>query len=112
MNLDWTYEEFSAFAMLYAASIDAEIDPEEEALIRQRLDERSYRRVRAVYEECSDSECINTILGYQKKFMADEAGRERLLSDLREVFEADHRYTAVEREIMHLFKRLLESDDH
>jgi len=112
MNLDWTYEEFSAFAMLYAASVDAEIDPEEEALIQQRLDDRSYRRVRAVYEECSDSECINTILDYQKKFMTDEAGRDRLLSDMREVFEADHRYTVVEREIMHLFKRLLESEDH
>ena len=108
MNHDWTYEEFSAFAMLYAATIDAAIDPEEEALIRKRLDERSYQRIKAIFEECADSECINTILGYQKKFMQDEAGRERLLNDFKEVFEADHRYTAMEQEMMHLFKRMLE----
>lgn len=107
MNLDWTYEEFSAFAMLYAASIDAEIDPEEEALIQQRLDERSYQSIKAVFEECSDAECINTILDYQKKFMQDEAGRNKLLNDFKKVFEADHRYTAIEREMMHLFKRML-----
>jgi hypothetical protein len=107
MNLDWTYEEFSAFAMLYAASIDSTIDPEEEALIQKRLDDRSYQRIKAVFESCSDAECINTILDYQKKFMTDEAGRERLLGDFKEVFDADHRYTAIEREMMHLFKRML-----
>lgn len=107
MNLDWTYEEFSAFAMLYAATIDAEIDPQEEALIRKRLDDKSYQRIKAVFEECSDSECINTIMDYQKKFMADEAGRNRLFSDFKEVFEADHRYSAIEREMMRLFKRML-----
>lgn len=107
MNLEWTYEEFSAFAMLYAASIDAAIDAEEEALIQKRLDERSYQRIKAVFEECSDAECINTIMDYQKKFMTDEAGRGRLLNDFRKVFEADQRYSAIEREMMRLFKRML-----
>ncbi len=107
MKLEWTYEEFSAFAMLYAAAIDSEIDPEEEALIRQRLDEDSYTRIKALFEEYSDADCIDIILGYQQKYMADEAGRERLLQDFRAVFEADHRYSVMEREMMRLFKRMI-----
>lgn len=107
MKLEWTYEEFSAFAMLYAAAIDSEIDPKEEALIRQRLDEDRYTRIKAVFEECSDADCIDTILNYQQKFMADEAGRQRLLQDFRAVFEADQRYSVMEQEMMRLFKRMI-----
>ncbi|MBV6652933.1 MAG: TerB family tellurite resistance protein [Mameliella sp.] len=107
MNLDWTYDEFSAFAMFYAASIDGEVDPEEEALIKQRLDADCYLKIKAEFEKCSDAQVINTIMDYQPKYMSDEAGVNRLLGDLKGIFEADHRYTAVEREIMRLFKRLL-----
>jgi len=104
---NWTYEEFSTFAMLYAANIDAHLDQKEEALIQQRLGEKQYKAVKSVFEQCSDSECIDTILAYHEQFMADEGSRQRLLDDFREVFTADHRYSPIEREMMHIFKKLL-----
>jgi len=104
---NWSYNEFSTFAMLYAATIDSHIDKEEEDLIRQRLDEAGYQKIKAVFEQCSDHECINTILSYHDQYMADEAGRQRLLDDFRSVFTADHRYSPMEQEMMHIFKQLL-----
>ncbi|NBC06597.1 MAG: hypothetical protein GVY26_05325 [Bacteroidetes bacterium] len=104
---NWSYEEFSAFAMLYAATIDSHIAPEEEALIKQRLGEADYERVKSVFEQCSDHECIETILSYHDKYMSDEAGRQRILDDFRQVFTADHRYSPMEQEMMHIFKQLL-----
>lgn len=104
---DWTYNEFSTFAMLYAANIDAHLDQQEEALIRQRLEESKYEAVKSVFEQCSDSECIDTILACHERFMVDEASRQRLLDDFRKVFTADDRYSPVEREMMNIFKKLL-----
>lgn len=104
---NWSYDEFSTFAMLYAATIDSDIDPQEEQLIKQRLGETDYQRVKSVFEQCSDHECIETILSYHDKFMPDEAGRQRLLDDFRQVFAADQRYSPIEREMMHIFKQLL-----
>lgn len=104
---DWSYEEVSTFAMLYAASVDAEISEEEEHLIRSRIDAERYAAVRDVFDQCSDSECINQILRYHDKFFATEEGREKLLSDFRAVFEADQRYSAVEQELMKVFQRIL-----
>jgi len=104
---NWSYEEFSAFAMLYAATIDSHITPEEEALIKQRLGAADYERVKSIFEQCSDHECIETILSYHEQYIADEAGRQRLLEDFRKVFQADHRYSPMEQEMMHIFKQLL-----
>ena len=104
---DWSYEEFSTFAMLYAASIDAQITADEEALIQQRLPPPKYAAIKALFEQCSDAECINAILDYHRHYLADEPGRQQLLGDFRKVFEADHRYSPMEQEMMNIFKKLL-----
>ncbi len=99
---NWTYEEFSATPPLMPKSTRTK-----EALIQQRLGEHSYRRVKAVYEECSDLECINMILSCQEKFMTDKAGRQRMVSGFKQVFQAGHRYTAMEQERVRLLEPMI-----
>lgn len=107
MKRDWSYEEFSVFAMLYAATIDSAITEDEEAIIKQRVSEEDYWRIRAVFEQCSDADCIDVILDHRDKYMNDEAGRKRLLDDFRKVFVADDRYSPMEQAMMHVFEQLL-----
>ncbi len=107
MQTNWTYDEFSTFAMLYAASINADVEPEDEELIRQRVDEAAYQRIKAVFNQCSDIRCIDLLRAYHDKYMADEASRQRLLDDVRKLFEADEKYTNFERELIHMFKMVL-----
>lgn len=107
MQTDWTYEEFSTFAMLYAASVNTDVEPEDEVLIRQQADEATYHKVKAAFSECSDIKCIDILRSYHDKYMADEASRQRLLDDVRKLFEADDRYTAFERELVRMFRMVL-----
>lgn len=107
MQDNWTFEEFSTFAMLYAASIDAEIDPEDEQIIKNRVDEATYKKIKSYFDKCADIKCIDVLQSYHDKYMSDEASRQRLLDAVRLVFEADNKYSIFERELMHLFKRLL-----
>ncbi len=107
MQTDWTYEEFSTFALLYAASVNADAEPEDEALIRRRADEATYRKIKAAFDKCSDIRCIDILRAYHDKYMADEASRQRLLDDVRRLFEADEKYTNFERELVHMFKLVL-----
>ncbi len=107
MQDNWTFEEFSTFAMLYAASIDAELDPADEALIKKRVDEATYQKLKSYFDRCADIKCIDLLRSYHDKYMADEASRQRLLGAVREVFESDNKYSIFERELMHLFEKLL-----
>ncbi|MCB0572120.1 MAG: hypothetical protein KDC66_20280 [Phaeodactylibacter sp.] len=107
MQDNWTFEEFSTFAMLYAASVDAEMGVEEETLIKGRVDEATFGKVKAYFERCADIKCIDVLRSYHDKYMADEASRQRLLGAVREVFESDQKYSVFERELMRLFDRLL-----
>ena len=104
---DWTYEEFSTFAMLYAASINTDVESEDEALIRQRVDEDTFKKIKSVFGQCSDIKCIELLRAYHDRYMADEASRQRLLDDVRKLFEADEKFTNYERELVHMFKMVL-----
>ena len=107
MQTDWTYEEFSTFAMLYAASVNTDVDPEDEALIRQRIDEATFNKIKTAFDQCSDIKCIDILRSYHDKYMADEASRQRLIGDVRKLFEADEKYTNFERGLIHMFKMVL-----
>ena len=107
MHSNWTYDEFSTFAMLYAASVNADVEPEDLVLIRQRIDEQSYQKIKAIFEGCSDYKCIDILRSYHDQYMADEASRQRLLDDVRTLFQADEKYTNFERELVHMFKMIL-----
>ena len=107
MQTDWTYEEFSTFAMLYAASINTDVEPEDEALIRQRVDEDTFKKIKSVFGQCSDIKCIELLRAYHDRYMADEASRQRLLNDVKILFEADDRYTNFERELVRMFRMVL-----
>ena len=107
MQTDWTYEEFSTFAMLYAASVNTDVEPEDEAIIRRQADEATYQKMKAVFSECSDIKCIDILRTYHDKYMSDEASRQRLLDDVKKLFEADDRYTTFERELVRMFRMVL-----
>lgn len=107
MQDNWTYDEFSTFAMLYAASVNADVEPEDEELIRQRVDEATFRKIKAAFSQCSDIKCIEILRAYHDKYMSDEASRRRLLDDVRKLFEADEKYTNFERELVRMFKLVL-----
>ena len=107
METNWTYEEFSTFAMLYAASVNADVEPDDLNLIRQRVDENTFDKMKSVFDQCSDIKCIDILRAYHDRYMADEASRQRLLNDVKILFEADDRYTNFERELVRMFRMVL-----
>ncbi|MCB0594365.1 MAG: hypothetical protein H6557_06285 [Lewinellaceae bacterium] len=107
METNWTYEEFSTFAMLYAASVNADVEPDDLHLIRQRVDENTFDKMKSVFDQCSDIKCIDILRAYHDRYMADEASRQRLLNDVKILFEADDRYTNFERELVRMFRMVL-----
>jgi uncharacterized tellurite resistance protein B-like protein len=104
---NWSYEEFLAFTMLYAASADMNISEDEEAIIKKKISTEQYDKIKSCFDECNDTTIINTILSYHDQFFATDEQRKQLLKEMRSVFEADHQYSIMERNLMKLFKHLI-----
>lgn len=106
-NNEWTYEEFHAFAMLFAANADGHITADEEILITPTLSAGQYEQIKRVFQECSDAEALDVILSYKEKYCATAADKERILADMRLIYEAHNGFEQIERGIHHIFERML-----
>lgn len=104
---NWSYAEFHAFTLFYAANADGHITLEEIALIRPTLTEAQYNAVEAAFIRSSDSEALDHILSYRERYFSTPAERERLLADMQAVFKADRVFSAMERNLERVFQRMI-----
>ena len=107
MQNNWTYEEFHAFAMLFAANADGHITADEEELIVPTLPAERYADIKQQFQRCSDAEALDVILSYKEKYCATPADRERILTDMRLIYEAHGGFEQIERGVHHIFERML-----
>jgi hypothetical protein len=104
---DWTYAEFHAFVMFYAANADSRITAEEIDLIRPTLPVEEYDAVFKAFKSCSDMEALDHILTYRDRYFPNEAAKKQLLSDMEMIFKADNHFSAIERSVERIFGRMI-----
>jgi hypothetical protein len=104
---DWSYAEFHAFVMLYAANADSRITPEELDLIRPTLPTEQYEAVQKVFKSCSDMVALDHILTYRDRYFPDTTAKKQLLADMEAIFKADHDFSPIERSVEHIFGRMI-----
>jgi hypothetical protein len=104
---EYTRKEFLTFVMLYAGSVDINLSIEEEDLIRQKVGEEAFVRVKAQFDEMADSEVLDLIYSYKGKYCSSKEETDQALEMIREVFSADHRFSQMEKAVMEIFRMLM-----
>jgi len=104
---NWTYAEFHAFMMLYAANTDGHITLEEEALIAPTLTEAEYAKVKSIFMDCDDADALDILWSYKDQYCKSAEDKEKILADMKEIYKANAAFSQVEQEMHHLFTRLL-----
>lgn len=104
---NWTYAEFHAFTMLYAANADGHITIEEENLIRPELPEDAYNRIKTSFLSLDDSEALDIILAYCDKYCKTQADKDKILDDMRAICKADASFDHIERGVLKIFERMI-----
>lgn len=104
---NWTYSEFHAFTMLYAANADGRITQEEEKRIMPSLSSDEYSRIKSVFLSCDDTEALDIILLYAKKYCKTQADKDKVLADMLTIYKSDASFDQIERGVHHLFERML-----
>lgn len=107
MNNTWSYDEFHAFVMLYAANVDGHITQEETNLITPTLEPEAYKSVYGIFKQLDDSRALDVILSYREKYCATPADRQKILSDMVKIYEANSVFEQIERGVHSMFQRML-----
>jgi uncharacterized tellurite resistance protein B-like protein len=107
LSTTWSYPEFHAFVLFYAANADGRITPEETALIRANLTEEQFTNIETAFKSNADSTVLNHILTYRDRYFSTNAEREKLLADMQAIFNADANFSTMERNMQRIFQRII-----
>jgi hypothetical protein len=104
---NWTYAEFHAFVMLYAANTDGHLTREEEDLIIPTLTASEYIRIKSVFMACDDADALDIIFSYKDQYCRTKADKDKILADMLEIYNANAGLEQIERGVLHIFERIL-----
>jgi thiosulfate/3-mercaptopyruvate sulfurtransferase len=106
-HLDWTYDEFLAFLLIYVAHVDMEFAEEEKAFIRQTTSTEIFDKMLVRFEAVSDFQAYQTILEYKQTHFPDEQKKAELLDKIQLLFDADAEFNIMEKELLHFLEKMM-----
>jgi hypothetical protein len=106
-EIEWNYDEFVTFVLLYASHVDMDFSEEERAKITERLPSATFDKMYATFQDMSDYEALQNILSYKGLYYPTPERKKELLDKIKLVFFADGDYSVMERELLHFLDKLM-----
>jgi len=106
-NLNWNYEEFMAYLLLYASNADADISDEEISMIKKTITEDQYIAIRKTFDEANDFQRIQTILEHKGLYFPTEARAREMMDKMTRLFKVDGHFSVLEENSLRILKRLI-----
>ncbi len=103
----WSYNEFLAYLLLYAANADFNINDEERKLLLSGLNTYDYNNISKAFDKSNDYERLQVIESFRDSYYPDDHSKEKLLNDLKKIFLADEEYNSVERAVFMGLRKVL-----
>jgi hypothetical protein len=110
MKLDdsnWTYNEFLAFLMVYAAEMNMELSIEELEFIRSRTGIDSITAIKAKVNSVSDAEAIEIVEDYRTRYLETPEQKQKVRHDLEDLLKAQNSHNQLEKVVVHILERII-----
>lgn len=105
---NWTRTDFMAYLMLFAANSDLKVTEEEMELIEGSFDAGTIKSVQKEISSDNDIASIDKINAYIKANDCSQEDKERLLTDLLELYNADGKFSRMEQVAFKYIKKIIE----
>jgi hypothetical protein len=106
-SLNWSYNEFLAFLMVYGAEMNQRLTHDELDFIKTRTGIQDIDKIKEKVHGMSDVEGIELIDNYKCKYLSTEESKSKAKSDLDELLKTPGNHTQFEKVVVHLMERLL-----
>ena len=106
-ELKWSYDEFTAFLLIYVANVDMEFADEEKTMIRKYVGQDTFDRMVVVFDSMSDFKAYETIMSYKPLYYAAPEEKQKLVEKMQDLFHADAEFNIMEKELLHFLERMM-----
>lgn len=106
-DLKWSYEEFTAFLLIYIANVDMEFAEEEKAMIRTYAGEDIFAEMVNIFDSMSDFRAYETIMSYKDLYYPSPEEKQKLVDKMQDLFHADAEFNIMEKELLHFLDRMM-----
>ena len=103
----WTEEEFKAYLLIYASESNYEVTVEEKELIDFSFDEQIIDKVKSEVNDLNDYQKSQIIVEFIKLKKYDQNQLDKLLMEVKTMYEIDGQFDLYEQSIFNMLKKLL-----
>ncbi len=110
MNIDdkdWTYQEFLAFLMIYAAEMNYDLSAEELEFIQQKTGVANIDKIKSAVHNASDIEAIEVIEDYRKLYLHSSEQEQKVRQDLEDLLKSQTNNSQFENALVHILERII-----
>lgn len=106
-HTNWTYNEFLAFLLVYAAEMNYSLTKQELDFIKERTQINDIEKIKATVGSVSDVDAIDIIEDYRKKYLDSVEKKEQTKSDLENLLKTAGTHSQLEKAAVHILERII-----
>lgn len=110
-HTEWTFNDYFAFLLVYAAESDFVVREKERDIIIQKIGEERFNKMLSHFKDLKDVERIDLVYAFKGKYCFNPDETDSVLAEVKEVLKADGHYGAVEEEIFISIRKILKFKD-
>lgn len=107
----WTFEDYYAFLLVYAAEADFVIREDERQYIIDKIGEQRFITFLAYFKDLKDIERIDLVYDFKEKYCRTQEDGDRMMQEIVALLKEDDHIGAVEEELIISIKRILKHKD-
>lgn len=107
VKTNWTESEFKAYTFIYCMNSDMKETKEEIELIKKMVGDEIYNKMSVEFKNDSDYESIQKISSTAEDLALTKDQIQLLFQAIKEIFDADKKFSIMERNITLGLKRVL-----
>ena len=111
VNLTWSYNEFKAYILIFAAESNQVITEEEKDLIEVQFDALLIKTVQKEINRDNDFQRIQKIMAYIEQNNLTKTDLDALLKEIHDVFQSDGKFDSIERGVFQFLEKLFKMEN-
>ena len=106
VNPTWSYDQFKAYLLIFAAESNQVITKEEKDYIEAQFDSLLIKTVQKEINKDNDFQRIQKIMAYIEQNNLSKTDLDELLKEIHTVFQSDGKFDSVEQGIFQFLEKL------
>ena len=106
VNPTWSYDQFKAYLLLFAAESNQVITIEEKEFIEAQFDALVIKTVQKEINRDNDFQRIQKIMSFIEQNNLSQTDLDELLKEIQSVYQSDGKFDSVERGVFQFIEKL------